>query len=107
MPSVRRERALSEIVGFILILAAIVVAIAVYSTYGIPAHGRETEIQHMEQVKDRFVEFKINLDSLWSNRQCGTAVGTSFTLGTGGAATTGYFSIIPILCRHAGPGVDG
>jgi len=97
MLSVRRERGLSEIVGFILILATIVVAIAVYSNYGIPAQGREGEIQHMDQVKDRFVEFKINLDSLWSNRQCGTAIGTSFSLGTGSAATTGFLSIIPLL----------
>ena len=93
----RREIALSEIVGFILILATIVIAVALYLTFGIPAQGREGEIQHMEQVKDRFVEFKINVDSLWSNRQCGTAIGTSFSLGTGGGATTGSFSIIPIL----------
>jgi len=93
----RRERGLSEIVGFILVLATIVIAVALYLTFGIPAQGRETEIQHMDQIKDRFVEFKINIDSLWANRQCGTAIGTSFPLGTGGGATTGSFSIIPIL----------
>jgi hypothetical protein len=93
----RREKGLSEIIGFILILATIVIAVALYLTFGIPAQGREGEIQHMDLIKDRFVEFKINLDSLWSNRQCGTAIGTSFPLGTGGGATTGSFSIIPIL----------
>lgn len=92
-----RERGLSEIVGFILILAAIVIAVALYATFGIPAQGREGEISHMNDVRDRFVEYKIGLDSLWSNRQCGTAIATSFTLGTGGGATTGSFSIIPIL----------
>jgi hypothetical protein len=99
-----RERGLSEIVGFILILAAIVIAFALYATFGIPAVGREGEIGHMNDVRDRFVEYKVNLDSLWSNRQCGTAIGTSFTLGTGGAATTGSLSIIPLLspARSAG-----
>ncbi|MDD1663795.1 MAG: hypothetical protein LUQ32_00410 [Methanomicrobiales archaeon] len=97
MLRIHRERGLSEIVGFILILAAIVIAVALFATFGIPAQGREGEIAHMNEVKDRFVEFKINVDSLWSNRQCGTAIGTSFTLGTGGGATTGSFSIIPIL----------
>lgn len=92
-----REWGLSEIVGFILILAAIVIAVALFATFGIPAQGREGEIAHMNEVRDRFVEFKINIDSLWSNRQCGTAIGTSFSLGTGGGATTGSFSIIPIL----------
>jgi hypothetical protein len=99
-----RERGLSEIVGFVLILASIVIAVALYATYGIPAQGREGEIGHMNEVKDRFVEYKVNVDSLWTNRQCGTAVGTSFTLGTGGGATTGFFSIIPILAPTKTPG---
>ena len=51
-----RESGLSEIVGFILILAAIVIAFALYGTFGIPAVGREGEIGHMNDVKDRFVE---------------------------------------------------
>jgi hypothetical protein len=92
-----REKGLSEIVGFVLILAAIVIAVALYATYGVPAQGREGEIQHMSEVRDRFVEYKVNIDSLWTNRQCGTAIGTSYTLGTGGGATTGFFSIIPLL----------
>jgi flagellin-like protein len=92
-----RERALSEIVGFILILAVIVVVAMLYLTFGIPAQGREGEISHMNEVKDRFVGYKVDIDSLWSNRQCGTAIGTSITLGTGGGATTGSLSILPIL----------
>ena len=97
MPGPLKESGLSEIVGFILILAAIVIAVALYATYGIPATGREGEIAHMNEVKDRFVEYKINLDSLWANRQCQTAIGTSFNLGTGGSATGGSFGILPIL----------
>jgi hypothetical protein len=93
----RADRGLSEIVGFVLILAAVVLVVALYATYGIPAQGREGEIARMNEVRDRFVGYKVDIDSLWSNRQCGTAIGTSFTLGTGGASTTGYFSIIPIL----------
>jgi flagellin-like protein len=92
-----RERALSEIVGFILVLAVIVVVATLYLTFGIPAQGREGEISHMNEVKDRFVGYKVDIDSLWSNRQCGTAIGTSITLGTGGGATTGSLSILPIL----------
>jgi len=97
MISAERERGLSEIVGFILILATIVIAFVLYATYGIPSQGRDGEIAHMNEVRDRFVEYKVNIDSLWSNRQCGTAIGTSFTLGTGGGSTTGFFSVIPIL----------
>src|SRR5512136_311888 len=63
MPTSSRESGLSEIVGFILILAAIVMAVTLYATFGIPAQGREGEIAHMNEVKDRFVEFKVNVDS--------------------------------------------
>jgi len=93
----RRDHGLAEIIGFILILAGITIAVALYAIYGVPAQGREGEITQMNTVRDRFVEFKVDLDSLWSNRQCGTPFATSFTLGTGGAGTTGSFSIIPIL----------
>ena len=60
-----RDDALSEVVGFVLILGVIVVALSLYQVYGVPAAGRENEIAHMNQVKDRFVDYKLALDSLW------------------------------------------
>jgi hypothetical protein len=78
-----RENALSEVVGFILILAVIVSALSIWMTYVIPVNGRNAEIIQMNAVKDQFTNYKISLDSLWLNNQTGTTLSTSINLGTG------------------------
>ena len=92
-----RDDALSEVVGFVLLLALIVVALSLYQVYGVPAAGRENEIAHMNQVKDRFVDYKIALDSLWLNDREGVLISTAFDLGTGAATTAGSALSFPIL----------
>jgi hypothetical protein len=95
------EDALSEIVGFVLILAMVVVASTLYLMYVVPAEGREDEITHMNQVQDRFVSYKTSVDGLWMRSLAdlsvpgtrGVSLSTSFDLGTGGGNTqsTGLF----------------
>ncbi|HOI13923.1 MAG TPA: hypothetical protein PLG75_08695 [Methanoculleus sp.] len=103
MPSRARDDALSEVVGFVLILGVIVVALSLYQLYGVPAVGRENEILHMSAVKDRFIDYKISLDSLWlnsingTNSLEGTTLSTSFDLGTEGGYSQGGGVIFPIL----------
>ncbi|WP_332450095.1 DUF7289 family protein [Methanoculleus sp.] len=92
-----RDDGLSEVVGFVLLLGVIVVALALYQLYGVPAAGREDEIAHMNQVKDRFVDYKIALDSLWVNNRSGVLLSTAFDLGTGATTTGGGAFTIPIL----------
>jgi hypothetical protein len=91
------ENGLSEVIGFVLIIGLLVVVFSLYLAYGIPAQGRENEILHMNVVKDQFIEFKIGLDSLFTNAKVGTTLGNSFTLGTTGGYTQGMMSIIPIM----------
>jgi len=89
------EDALSEIVGFVLILALVVVASTLYLQYVVPAEGREDEIEHMNLVKDRFVSYKTSVDGLWLRSlgdlsvsgTRGISLSTSFDLGTGGGNT--------------------
>ncbi|MEN6518318.1 MAG: hypothetical protein ABFC38_08995 [Methanospirillum sp.] len=91
----RNEDALSEIVGFVLILALVVVASTLYLLYVVPAEGREDEITHMNQVQDRFVSYKTSVDGLWMRSLAefsatgtkGVSLSTSFDLGTGGGNT--------------------
>ena len=92
-----RESGLSEVVGFVLILAVIIAAASIYMTYGIPAQGREKEILHMNEIRDQFVAYKIGVDALWINDQANTAMSTTFTLGTQGEMTRGSISVIPIM----------
>ena len=97
MPPPARDDGLSEVVGFVLLLAVIVVALSLYQVYAVPAVGREDEIAHMNQVKDRFVDYKIALDSLWVNNRSGVLLSTAFDLGTGATTTGGGAFTIPIL----------
>lgn len=91
------ESGLSEVVGFVLIIALLVTAFSLYLTYGVPAQGRENEILHMTAVKDQFIDYKIGLDSLLNNNKVGTSLSNFFTLGTEGGFTEGMMSIIPIM----------
>ncbi|RXE55166.1 hypothetical protein ABH15_13190 [Methanoculleus taiwanensis] len=97
MPPAHRDDGLSEVVGFVLILGVIVLALSLYQLYGVPAIGRENEILHMNAVKDRFIDYKIALDSLWTNNQTGVTLSTSFDLSTEGGYTQGGGMIFPVL----------
>lgn len=97
MVGVKREEALSEIIGFILIIAIIVIIMSLYLTYVVPAQGREKEIDHMQDVERFFTDIKINMDSLWLNNQVGVPFNQILTLGTGGLKTSGSFSVFGIM----------
>ena len=40
----RRDEAISEVIGFVLILALIAIVASLYLTYVVPAQGRDMEI---------------------------------------------------------------
>ncbi|HUK38578.1 MAG TPA: DUF2341 domain-containing protein [Methanomicrobiales archaeon] len=87
-----RGAGLSEAVGFILILAVIVMTLSIYLLYLMPAMGRENEISQMSAVKERFTEYKLNIDTLWTSRECTTDFGPALSLGSGtGNGILDYF----------------
>jgi hypothetical protein len=99
-----RDYALSEVIGFILLLGVLITAMALWMMYVVPANGREDEITHMNQVKDQFTGYKISLDSLWINSpygasysQEGTTLSTSMNLGTGGGNTEVSGLFLPMM----------
>jgi hypothetical protein len=99
------QEGLSEVIGFVLILGLITVALSLYLIYGVPAQGRENEIVHMGVVKDQFSEYKVGLDSLFTNNLLGTTIGNSFSLGTSGGYTQGSNSIFPIMSPVSSGGI--
>lgn len=103
-----REYALSEVIGFILLLGLIVTAFALWMLYVVPVNGRVAEITQMDTVKDRFTDYKISLDSLWINAPYwaslnqnvvnpGTTLSTSINLGTGGSNTQAGGIFLPMM----------
>ena len=61
------EDGISEVVGFVVILAVVVAAISLYLTYAVPVQGREEEITEMDGVRAWFVDYKTGMDQLWLN----------------------------------------
>jgi hypothetical protein len=99
-----REYALSEVVGFVLLLGVLIAAMALWMMYVVPVNGRESEIIQMNAIKDRFTDYKISLDSLWINSpyatdysRNGILVSTSMNLGTGGGNTQAGGLFLPLL----------
>jgi len=91
MTNNHKEAGLSEVIGFILLLALTVAALSVWMVYVVPVTGREEEIAQMNIVKDQFTEYKFTLDALRTNiaidNLSPVMTSTSFTLGTGGGNT--------------------
>jgi hypothetical protein len=96
MVDTQRESGLSEVIGFILIIAILVVIASMYVTYVVPAHGREAEIAHMTYIKNQFVDFKMAMDSLWINSQVNMSLAQNIEMGTLGQKTEGQFVFLPL-----------
>jgi hypothetical protein len=104
MPAPLTDEGLSEVIGFILILALIAALASLYITYVVPAQGRELEIKHMAQVNDQFLQYKTAVDSLWINGQKNVPVSSTFSLGTVTGLTQGAF-VIPIFQPYPSSGM--
>ncbi|MHC1626625.1 MAG: hypothetical protein ACXQTN_04710 [Methanoculleaceae archaeon] len=96
--SIDDEQALSEVIGFILILGLLVVFLSIYNLYVVPAQGREREIEHMNEIRDRFINYKISLDNMWMTENgTGITLSTAFDLSTAGSATAGGGFMMPVV----------
>ncbi|MDO9540002.1 MAG: hypothetical protein Q7J09_08380 [Methanocalculus sp.] len=97
------DDALSEVIGFILIIALITIFLSLWMTYVIPAEGRQQEIEHMNYVRDWFTQYKITADSLWINHDpdskdlTSVTISNSLVLGSQGGATQAGGLFIPVM----------
>ena len=104
MASEWQETALSEVIGFILILAIITAAASLYIVYVVPAQGREAEIRHMEYISSEFTGYKIGIDSLWINDREDVTISRTVSLGTLGVTTQGSFLNLPLFQPYGSSG---
>ena len=93
----RRDDAISEVIGFVLIIALIAIVASLYLTYVVPAQGRDLEIAHMDVVQNQFLDYKNTVDSLWINNRYNTQISSPFTLGTNPGSTQGSFVNMPLF----------
>lgn len=91
------DHGISEVIGFVLIIALIAIVASLYLTYVVPAQGRDLEIAHMDVVQNQFLDYKTTVDSLWLNSQYNTQISSPFTLGTNPGSTQGSFVNMPLF----------
>jgi len=108
MKNTNNDVALSEVIGFIMLLALVVTAFSLYSVYVVPVIGREDEIAQLNYVEEQFTDYKLMVDTLWISRlinvngvnpmypalNVNPAISsTTMRLGTGGTSQPGGFSL--------------
>ncbi|MCQ1538863.1 hypothetical protein FTO68_07695 [Methanocalculus taiwanensis] len=99
------DDALSEVIGFILIIAILMIFLSLWMVYVVPAEGRQQEIEHMNYVRNWFTQYKITADSLWVNHEpndpykslTGVTFSNSLTLGSQGGATQAGGLFLPVM----------
>jgi hypothetical protein len=107
MRSRNPEEALSEVIGFILLLALVVAALAIYQIYAVPSQGRDDEINHMNDVRDRFTDYTFILDALWLNDREGVSLGMAYPMGTRGmTAQAGFLQVMQPIGSTGSLSVD-
>lgn len=98
----RSDDALSEVIGFILIIAILMIFLSLWMVYVVPAEGRQQEIEHMNYVRNWFTQYKVTADSLWINHDAektltGVTFSNSLTLGSQGGATQAGGLFLPVM----------
>jgi len=92
---------LSEVIGFILLLALVVSAMSIWMMYVLPINGREGEITQMNNMRDQFTDYKFTLYSLRTaqtiDNLSSITTSTPLNLGTGGGNTQGGGIFLPLL----------
>lgn len=87
-----------------MIVALLSILFSMYLLYVVPLQGRDSEISHLESVKQQFVDIKSDIDSLIISNRTNMEVSRIIPLGTKGATQEGSFSIIPLQSFSASGG---
>lgn len=94
-----RDDGVSEVVGFILILALIIVVVAIWGVYTSSAEGAEQESENSIHILEQMSDLKYGMDLLWEAN--GTGMNTT------GVQRSMMFSLYPDMMSDAFlPGMD-
>jgi hypothetical protein len=91
-----KELGLSEVIGFLMIVALLSILFSMYLLYVVPLQGRDAEISHMDSVKDEFMNIKLDIDNLIITNRLDLLIQRIIPLGTKTSSSGGSFSFIPL-----------
>ncbi|WP_409199243.1 hypothetical protein [Methanospirillum lacunae] len=91
-----KERGLSEVIGFLMIVSLLTILFSMYLLYVVPIQGRDAEISHMKYITQEFIGLKADIDGLIINNKINLPIARSFELGTLSSVGSGALSILPV-----------
>jgi len=91
-----KERGLSEVIGFLMIVSLLTILFSMYLIYVVPIQGRDAEISHMKYITQEFIGLKADIDGLIINNKINMPIARSFELGTLSSVGSGSLSILPV-----------
>jgi hypothetical protein len=91
-----KEPGLSEVIGFLMIVALLTILFSMYLLYVVPIQGRDAEISHMKYITQEFISLKSDIDGLIINNKINLPIARSFELGTLSSVGSGALSILPV-----------
>jgi hypothetical protein len=91
-----KEPGLSEVIGFLMIVALLAILFSMYLLYVVPIQGRDAEISHMKYITQEFIGLKADIDGLIINNKINMPIARSFELGTLSSVGSGALSILPL-----------
>ena len=92
----KQEQGLSEVIGFLMIIALLGILFSMYLLYIVPLQGRDSEISHMNKVKEQFTGITLDINSLIVNEKLNYPIQRVISLGSGQEGSTGALSIFPV-----------
>ncbi len=98
----RRDAAVTEVIGFIVILMLVISALMIWALVALPDQVERSEVSHVEEIQLEFGEFKTGVDTLWLANNTGVVRKAVFGLAPGARVTEA--SILPNLLGSRGAG---
>lgn len=100
-----KEQGLSEVIGFLMIVALLGILFSMYLVYVVPLQGRESEIALMTTIEQTFIDIKMDIDALIINENTDFYTERVIPLGTSAGTTSGALSIIPMQSFSGSSGI--
>ena len=76
----KKDEGVSEVISFVMILAMLILAFAVWAMYAVPAGGERMEEIHTVNIQMEFSEFKSEIENVWLSNNPGVVRESVFVL---------------------------
>lgn len=67
----KKDKGVSEVISFVLILAMLIIAFSLWALYAVPAGGEQMEEVHNVNIQLQFSDLKMGIENVWLSNSTG------------------------------------